>query len=190
MRSRRPSLNTKALVRGTCDARAWLRGRTIPLGSAARFVQLAASTLVRAEHRVQQRLRRKRLLARGRCVPLKLEGSESPLCRDAPGCRHRGGLNGLGSLPQSQTSTHLASGASHPLCTPEVRRWIEPLDMAPIATMTYCRWYGDPADRVRDAQSASMLVILGAQRFQGGGEPMSRSLVRRDGGEDHSTALR
>ena len=42
--------------------------------------------------------------------------------------------------------------------------------------MTCCRWYGDPADRVRDAQSASMWVILGAQRFPGGGEPMSRSL--------------
>ena len=40
---------------------------------------------------------------------------------------------------EPQTSTHLASGASHPLCTPEVRRWIEPLDVVPIATMTYCR---------------------------------------------------
>ncbi len=77
---------------------------------------------------------------------------------------------------EPQSSTHLASDASHPLCTPEVRRWIEPLDVVLIATMTYCGWCGDPADRMRDAQSASMWMILGAPRFPGGGEPMSRSL--------------
>ena len=78
---------------------------------------------------------------------------------------------------KAQTSTPLASGASHPSCTPEARKWIDPLHLVPIVTMTYYGWYGGPADRVRDAQSTSIGVILGAQRFLGGGEPMSRSLV-------------
>ncbi len=100
-------------------------------------------------------------------VPVKAEDLDDParLTAYQEECRE-----------QTQSSTHWASGASHPLCTPEVRRWIESLDMVPIAMTTYCRWYGDPADRVRDAQSARLWVILGAQRFPGGGEPMSRSL--------------
>ena len=61
----------------------------------------------------------------------------------------------------------MASGVSHPLCTPEARKWIEPLHLVPTVTMMYYGWYGDPADRVRDIQHSSMWVIL--KRLNGAG---------------------